>query len=54
MHDTQPRTPSFSSRSFSTKCANNELSNWRQKQNVCQTYIGESKIVLTTELKAFG
>uniref|UniRef100_A0A0A9EDN0 Uncharacterized protein n=1 Tax=Arundo donax TaxID=35708 RepID=A0A0A9EDN0_ARUDO len=25
MHDTQPRTPSFSSRSLSTKCANTEL-----------------------------
>lgn len=47
MHDTQPRTPSFSSRSLSTKCANTELPNSSKKimsnKEDCRTpYVSES------------
>jgi hypothetical protein len=38
MHDTQPRTPSFSSRSLSTKCASTELRSFRSF--VCQKHRG--------------
>jgi hypothetical protein len=39
MHDTQPRTPSFSSRSFSTKCAKNELSKLEKKNKMYVNHI---------------
>lgn len=48
MHDTHPSTPSFSSRSLSTKCANTELPNSRKnsmsskedhRTDICKWYV---------------